>query len=109
MIHRFQAKNIRTLSKPSKNSGILLRHAVFFHVARKLLTCNLYHVVTTRCCEGRDGPQLSTNSEFCDNFHNFDKFSKCLKMHSESFFIGTRAVPCHVRNKNFEHFGFPGR
>ena len=30
-------------------------------------------------------------------------------MHSESFFIGTRAVPCHVRNKNVEHFGFPGR
>ena len=93
MIHRIQAKNIRTLSKPSKNSGILLRHAVFFHVARKLLTCNLYHVATTRCCEGRDGPQLSTNSEFWDNFH---KFSKCLK---DAFWIilhrhQSCSVPC---------------
>ncbi len=60
-------------NKNSKKSGILLlRHEVFFDAARKLLTFNLYHLITlafpvaTTCrCEGRDGPQLSiANSKF---------------------------------------------
>ena len=42
MIHRIQAKNIRTLSKPSKNSGILLKHANVLSCRKKAVKLSTF-------------------------------------------------------------------